>query len=132
VLETAAAGVYPVERIASLSPARRRRFFLQGTGANAGLCKVKPELRALVEFRPLNLLATDYGLRTGLAAVFCRNVMIYFDKPTQHAVLRRIAPLLAGDGLLFAGHSENFNHASDVVAACGRTTYRAVTTQARP
>jgi chemotaxis protein methyltransferase CheR len=132
VIETARLGVYPLERVAALSLPRRRKFFQRGDGPNAGMCRVKPALQALVEFRPLNLLATDYGLRTGLAAVFCRNVMIYFDKPTQHAVLRRIAPLLAGDGLLFAGHSENFNHASDVVAACGRTTYRAVTAQARP
>ena len=126
VLETAAAGVYPIERIASLSPARRRRFFLQGTGANAGLCKVKPELRALVEFRPLNLLDDDYGLRGGFAAVFCRNVMIYFDKPTQRAVLARIVPLLAPGAPLYAGHSESFTHAADLVASCGRTTYRAV------
>ena len=126
VLATAAAGVYPLERIDALSPERRRRFFLRGTGANAGLCRVKPALRALVEFRPLNLLDADYGLRGGFAAVFCRNVMIYFDKPTQRAVLARIAPLLGPGGLLFAGHSESFTHAADLVAPCGRTTYRAV------
>jgi chemotaxis protein methyltransferase CheR len=126
VLASAAAGVYPLERLDALSPARRSRFFLRGSGANSGLCKVKPELRALVEFRPLNLLDADYGLRGDFAAVFCRNVMIYFDKPTQRAVLARIAPLLAPGGLLFAGHSESFTHAADLVAPCGRTTYRAV------
>lgn len=125
VLETAAAGVYPLERIASVSPERRRRFFLKGSGPNEGLCRVKPELRALVEFRPLNLLDDDYGLRGGFAAVFCRNVMIYFDKPTQRAVLARIVPLLAPDAPLFAGHSESFTHAADLVASCGRTTYHA-------
>ncbi|MFC7301809.1 CheR family methyltransferase [Cognatiluteimonas weifangensis] len=125
VLETAAAGVYPLERIASVSPERRRRFFLKGSGPNEGLCRVKPELRALVEFRPLNLLDDDYGLRGGFAAVFCRNVMIYFDKPTQRAVLARIVPLLAPGAPLFAGHSESFTHAADLVASCGRTTYHA-------
>lgn len=125
VLETAARGVYPLERIAALSPERRQRFFQRGSGPNEGLCRVKPELRALVSFRPLNLLGGDYGLRGGFAAVFCRNVMIYFDKPTQHEVLRRIVPLLAPGGLLFAGHSESFSHALDLVAPCGRTTYRA-------
>lgn len=132
VIETARHGVYPIERVAALSLPRRRTFFQRGDGPNAGMCRVKPALQALVEFRPLNLLEADHGLRAGFSAVFCRNVMIYFDKPTQHAVLRRITPLLASGGLLFAGHSENFNHASDVVTACGRTTYRAATTQARP
>ncbi len=126
VLETAARGVYPLERIASLDLSRKRRFFQRGSGRNAGLCRVRPELRALVEFRPMNLLAQEYGIRpASLLAVFCRNVMIYFDKPTQYAVLQRIAPLLAEGGRMYAGHSESFNHASDVVAACGRTVYRA-------
>ena len=126
VLQAAARGVYPVERIDALEPARKRRFFQRGAGANAGLCRVRPELRALVEFRPLNLLDTDYGLKgASYAAVFCRNVMIYFDKPTQHGVLRRIAPLLSPGGRLYAGHSESFNHAVDVMLPCGRTVYRA-------
>lgn len=126
VLQTAARGVYPLERIASLAPQRQRDYFQRGTGPNAGLCRVRPELQVLIEFRPLNLLGDAYGLPGGaFLAVFCRNVMIYFDKPTQHEVLRRIAPLLAADGVLYAGHSESFGHAADVVAPCGRTTYRA-------
>jgi chemotaxis protein methyltransferase CheR len=126
VLHTAVRGVYPLDRIDALEPARKRRFFQRGTGANDGLCRVRPELRALVEFRPLNLLDADYGLQRGsFEAVFCRNVMIYFDKPTQYRVLQRLAPLLCEDGRLYAGHSESFNHAADVVAPCGRTVYRA-------
>lgn len=125
VLQTAARGVYPLDRIKELSPQRQRDYFLRGTGPNAGLCRLKPELQALVEFRALNLLGGDYGLPGGYAAVFCRNVMIYFDKPTQHEVLRRIAPLLAPGGQLYVGHSESLAHASDVVTPCGRTTYRA-------
>jgi chemotaxis protein methyltransferase CheR len=129
VLETARLGVYPLERVEALSLPRRKRFFDRGVGPYDGMCRVKPAVQALVEFRPLNLLAGDYGLRAGFCAVFCRNVMIYFDKPTQHAVLRRIMPLLADRGLLFAGHSENFSHAGDVVTVCGRTTYHAATAQ---
>ena len=125
VLQVAERGVYPLDRLDALSDERRRRFFQRGSGPNAGLCRVKPELQALVAFRPLNLLADDYGLRGGLSAAFCRNVMIYFDKPTQHAVLRRIVATLAPGGLLFAGHSESFSHAQDVVESCGRTVYRA-------
>jgi len=125
VLRTAAAGVYPLERIAALSDQRRQAYFQRGSGPNAEMCRVRPALQSLVTFRPLNLLDRDYGLRGGFHAVFCRNVMIYFDKPTQYAVLGRIAPLLAPDGLLFAGHSESFGHAQDLVVPCGRTTYRA-------
>ena len=126
VLQSAARGVYPLERIDSIDTARKRRFFQRGGGANAGLCRVRPELRALVEFRPLNLLDADYGLKRGaFIAVFCRNVMIYFDKPTQYGVLQRIAPLLSAEGRMYAGHSESFNHATDLVTPCGRTVYRA-------
>ena len=127
VLQSAMRGVYPLERIESIDIERKRRFFQRGSGANAGQCRVRPELRALVEFRPLNLLDADYGLKPGsLLAVFCRNVMIYFDKPTQYAVLQRIAPLLSPEGRMYAGHSESFNHAADLVAPCGRTVYRAL------
>jgi chemotaxis protein methyltransferase CheR len=126
VLQVAARGVYPIERIDALEPALKRRYLQRGAGANAGLCRVRPELQALVEFRPLNLLDADYGLQPGrYVAVFCRNVMIYFDKPTQYGVLQRLAPLLSEDGRLYAGHSESFNHAADLVSPCGRTVYRA-------
>jgi len=125
VLQTAARGVYPIERIDGMDMARKRRFFQRGSGPNAGQCRVRPELQALIEFRPLNLLDADYGLRNRYTAVFCRNVMIYFDKPTQYRVLERIVPLLEPEGRLYAGHSESFHHAADVVSPCGRTVYRA-------
>lgn len=124
-LTTATAGTYGIDRIADLSPERKRRFFLRGTGPNEGLVRVKPHLRKLVEFRQLNLLAPDYGLRQRFVAVFCRNVMIYFDKPTQYDVLRKVVPLLAPGGRFYAGHSESFAHALDLVQPCGRTIYRA-------
>src|SRR5690606_15091052 len=76
VLQTAARGVYPLDRIAALPLERKRGFFQRGSGANAELCRVKPALQALVEFRPLNLLADHYHLPGGYDAVFCRNVMI--------------------------------------------------------
>ena len=74
----------------------------------------------------MNLLQPSYDAGHGLLALFCRNVMIYFDKPTQYQVLQKIAPLLGVDGRLYTGHSESFNHAADLVAPCGRTVYRAV------
>jgi len=124
VLATAERGVYPLERIERMSEARRQRFFRRGNGAMEGYCRITEPLRRLVSFRPLNLLADHWPMRGPFQAIFCRNVMIYFDKPTQHRLLGRLAPLLTPDGLLFAGHSESFFHAADVVSPCGRTVYR--------
>lgn len=126
VLEIAERGVYGLDRIAALSDARRQAYFQRGSGPHAGQCRVKPALRELIEFRPLNLLDTRLAVPTGLAAIFCRNVMIYFDKPTQYQVLQRMLPLLSRDGLLYAGHSESFSQATDLFTACGRTIYRPV------
>jgi len=123
-LSVAARGEYSIDRITDLSTERKRRFFLRGTGPNEGRVKVKPFLQRLVEFRQLNLLAPDYGLQQRFLAIFCRNVMIYFDKPTQYDVLRKIVPLLAPGGRFYAGHSESFSHALDLVQPCGRTIYR--------
>jgi chemotaxis protein methyltransferase CheR len=123
VLATGEHGVYPVERINGLSAERKRKFFQRGSGPHEGMCRVAPALRHLVTFEQLNLLAPSYGLKGPYDAIFCRNVMIYFDKPTQRQVLERMTPLLAADGLLFAGHSESFLHASDLVKPCGRTVY---------
>jgi chemotaxis protein methyltransferase CheR len=124
VLATGERGVYPLERIETVSEARRKRYFQRGSGPHAGMCRVNPALRKLVRFEPLNLLSPRYGLRGPFIAIFCRNVMIYFDKQTQRAVLERLTPLLAPHGLLFAGHSESFLHAADLLQPCGRTVYR--------
>jgi len=134
VLESAARGIYSMERVEPVSPERLKRYFLSGTGANAGYARVRPEVAKLVEFRKLNLSDArwDFGEARGDArqglfdAVFCRNVMIYFDKPTQREVLQRIARVLAPDGLLFAGHSESFLHAGELFRSVGKTVYRPV------
>jgi len=126
VLETASRGIYPIERIASLDVAMKRKYFQRGTGANEGKCRVVPQLRQLIEFRPLNLLATRYDVGGPYVSVFCRNVMIYFDKPTQRSILSRLVTHLDDDGLLYTGHSENYLHAADLIQPCGRTLYRRV------
>jgi chemotaxis protein methyltransferase CheR len=123
VLATAQAGVYPSERVEKIEPGRLKRFFLRGVGANAGKYRVRDELRALISFRQINLLEQGWPVRGPLDVVFCRNVMIYFDKPTQLAILSRFAPLLCPDGLLFAGHSESFHHAAHLFRLRGKTVY---------
>lgn len=123
VLETAANGVYPIERIDKMSQDRVKHFFQRGRGERAGLVRVRPELRQLVTFKPLNLLAGNWPVSGPFDAIFCRNVMIYFDKPTQSRILARFVPLMKPDGLLFAGHSENFMYATDTFRLRGKTVY---------
>ncbi|MCC8393227.1 chemotaxis protein CheR [Paraburkholderia sp. MMS20-SJTR3] len=123
VLAKAEAGVYQFDQVKHLSPERLKRFFLKGTGAHAGMVKVRPEVRALVRFGQLNLTDRDYQLRTQFDAIFCRNVMIYFDKPTQGQVLTRFEPLMKAGGLLFAGHSENFTYVTQAFRLRGQTVY---------
>jgi len=123
VLATAAKGVYANDRVDKLSPERLSRFFLRGVGAQDGTFTVKPELRRMITFQRLNLLEPNWSLRGPLDALFCRNVMIYFDKPTQYKILSRFAPLMSDNGLLFAGHSESFLHAADLFRSLGKTVY---------
>jgi len=130
VLAKADAGVYSFDQVKHLSPERLKRFFFKGTGSHSGLVKVRPELRAMIKFEQLNLTDADYGLRTTFDAIFCRNVMIYFDKPTQAQVLTRFEPLMKPDGLLFAGHSENFTYVTQAFRLRGQTVYELARTGA--
>jgi chemotaxis protein methyltransferase CheR len=123
VLATAEAGVYAADRVEKLDPGRLRQFFLRGKGVNADRVRVRDELRSLITFRQVNLLASGWPIRGPLDVIFCRNVMIYFDKKTQLGVLERFAPLLHADGLLFAGHSESFHNATHLFKLRGKTVY---------
>ncbi|RJG05920.1 chemotaxis protein CheR [Noviherbaspirillum cavernae] len=123
VLATGANGVYPLERVNKLSQERAKRFFLRGKGAQEGLVRVRPELRQMVTFKQLNLLADSWPIKGQFDVIFCRNVMIYFDKPTQGKILSRFVPLMKPDALLFAGHSENFLYVSDALKLRGKTVY---------
>jgi len=123
VLATAERGVYADERVERLSADQKKRFFQRGAGANAGTVRVREELRRMISFRRLNLLDDVYPIRGPFDAIFCRNVMIYFDKPTQYAILKKFAPLVRAEGLLFAGHSESFYHAADLFKPRGKTVY---------
>ncbi|MGO4580909.1 CheR family methyltransferase [Cupriavidus sp. 2TAF22] len=131
VLAKARAGVYTAEQVSKLSPERLKRFFLKGTGQRAGAVKVKPDLAGTIDFQPLNLLAPDWGIREKFDVIFCRNVMIYFDKPTQGRILERFVPLLKPHGLLFAGHSENFSYVTRAFQLRGQTVYELAPPSAR-
>lgn len=126
VLAKAEAGVYPAERIERIPPEQVKRYFLRGTGAQSGMVRVRDELKQMVTFRRVNLLDHDWNLRGPLDAIFCRNVMIYFDKPTQIKILERFLPLLRPEGLLFVGHSESFFQVAHLFKLRGKTVYEVV------
>lgn len=130
VLNTASNGVYAIDKIAKMSPERVKKFFLKGKGEQDGLVRIRPELRQMITFKQLNLLADNLPISGSFDAIFCRNVMIYFDKPTQGRILAKFRPLLKPDGLLFAGHSENFLYVSDAFTLRGKTVYE-LTSSAR-
>ena len=126
VLATAQRGVYSADA-RGLSPERLRRHFLRGTGRNAGQIRVRPELARLIEFRPFNLMSPSWAaLGEAFDIVFCRNVMIYFDNPTQRKVLERIHAAMKPGGQLYVGHSENFTDSRDLFRLRGKTVYERV------
>jgi len=125
VLERARRGVYPAERTASISPERLARFFTERQEAG-GLCRqIAPEVAALVTFKQLNLIH-DLPMRGPLDAIFCRNVVIYFDKETQRELFARVARLQRSGDLLFLGHSESLFKVCDSYALIGKTIHRRV------
>jgi chemotaxis protein methyltransferase CheR len=115
-----------MERTSGLPPERLRRHFLRGTGANDGLVSVRPELRAMVRFGQLNLQSPVWPAQERFDVIFCRNVVIYFDREFQKKLLQRLSDLLVPGGLLMVGHSESFPAAHPGFRSCGRTAYQRV------
>ncbi|KZT14891.1 chemotaxis protein CheR [Acidovorax sp. GW101-3H11] len=123
VLATAAQGVYRLDGLKGVSPERLQKFFLRGKGGNAGMVRAKPELRRVIDFMSVNLIRDDWPFKEPFDVVFCRNVMIYFDAPTQRKVLERIHRVLKPGGMLFVGHAENFSESRDLFTLRGKTVY---------
>lgn len=124
VLAKAQQGIYAMDRLEKMPKEKLKNFFLKGSGQHAGSARVRQELRNMITFRQLNLLDDAWPIRGPFDVIFCRNVMIYFDKPTQYQILKKFSPLLAKDGLLFAGHSESFHHAADLFTLREKTVYQ--------
>lgn len=126
VLHTASQGIYKSDSLKGLDQARLQRFFMRGKAGNAGMAKVKQELRSKIDFLIVNLIRNDWPFRDPFDVVFCRNVMIYFDATTQRQVLERIHKVMKPGGLLFVGHAENFSDSRDLFALKGKTVYERV------
>ena len=107
VLAKAAMGVFKAEVVKPVPKDLRRKYFMRSRDPESELLRVVPELRALIEFRRLNFMDADFGLADAPEIIFCRNVIIYFDRPTQIRLLEKLTRQLAPGGYFFAGHSES-------------------------
>ena len=123
VLAAGSAGVYTAERFEKMSAARTRNFFTPVPGGIEGRLRAREELRNLITFKQLNLMH-EWPVRGPFDAIFCRNVIIYFDKDTQRALFARMAALQRPGDILFLGHSESLYRVSDQYELVGRTIYR--------
>lgn len=120
----AKAGHYPREAVAEL-PAARREGFFGPVADQPGMVGANADLRHLIAFKPLNLLEA-WPVKGPFDAIFCRNVMIYFDKPTKHQLVERLAALIRPGGHLFVGHSETLLEHQKTLKLVGRTIYRRI------
>jgi len=124
VLATARAGLYPSDRVVGIDRGLLRASFLKGEGSNAGWFKARPELQRMIDFRRINLVEGSWPSTDVFDVIFCRNVVIYFNRETQERLFKRFAERLAPGGYLILGHSENLNWLSDVFESVGKTVYR--------
>ncbi len=123
VLDTARRGVYPVSRFEDVPEAWRRAYLLRGRGHSEGFYKVKPELAQQVEFGRLNLIE-PFPQRQPFHVIFCRNVMMYFDKSTQQQIVQHLTGCLERGGYLFVGHSESLTGIEHALQYVRPATYR--------
>jgi len=122
VLAHAQAGVYSLERINNVDKTCLKRWFLRGKGEQSDSIKVRSELQNMITFRQLNLME-PWPLKNQFDIIFCRNVVIYFDKPTQRVLFKRYHDVLKDTGHMFIGHSETMFKVSEDFQLIGNTTY---------
>ncbi len=124
------AGKYHEDRVTGISDQRLRRFFQKGTEENAGYLRANSSLRELITFKSLNLMHA-WPMRGPFDLIFCRNVIIYFDRTTRNNLARRYHQLLSNEGVLIIGHSESLADLGDVFVSRGRTVYERIHSMSR-
>lgn len=125
VLATGQKGVYPLNRVEGVAEHYKRKWMLKGKGDSADKIKIRTNLQSMIQFKRLNLIE-PWPVRGPFDFIFCRNVVIYFDKDTQRDLFYRYAEVLRPDGRLFIGHSENIFNVSDRFKLLGHTIYRRI------
>lgn len=125
VLAAAERGIYDFDRVRNLPEALLKKHFLHGKGASDGLVQVRDSLKDLIRFRRINFVDAKWPVHAQFDAIFCRNVIIYFDRDTQLRLFERLVKYLAPDGYLIVGHSENLYWLNDLLVPVRNTIYRA-------
>jgi chemotaxis protein methyltransferase CheR len=131
VLEKAELGVYTSECVAPIPLALKRKYLLRSRDSKSARVRVVPDLRKLIEFRRLNFMDADYALAERADVIFCRNVLIYFDRATQESILRKLVHNLTPGGYLFVGHSETLHDMALPVVPVAPALYRKAYARAR-
>ena len=124
VLQKAAMGIYEEERIEPVASELIKKYFLRSKDRQKKLVRVIPELRNSVAFQRLNFMDNDFGVNELFDVIFCRNVIIYFDKPTQDKLIEKLITYLKPGGYLFMGHSESIFNTSLPLTQLAASTYR--------
>jgi chemotaxis protein methyltransferase CheR len=124
VLDAAVTGIYDAERVADIPWELKKKYFLKGKNSNSNRVKVMPELRRFISFQRLNFMDEDFGIREKHEIIFCRNVIIYFDKVTQERLIRKLLDLLIPGGYLFLGHSETIFKTDVPIEQVAPSSYR--------
>jgi chemotaxis protein methyltransferase CheR len=126
VLEKAEMGVYMKDVVSPVPATLKRKYFMASRDPSSERVRVVPELRRLIEFRRLNFMDADYGISEKVDAIFCRNVIIYFDRQTQEKVLQRLSRHLVPLGYLFVGHAETLHEMDLPLTPVAPALYRRV------
>ncbi|MDO9168774.1 MAG: protein-glutamate O-methyltransferase [Methylobacter sp.] len=123
VLQTASDGVYTEDRVSDLSEEMLKRWFMRGKSSQSGQVKVRHQLQQIIQFKKLNLMQ-DWPMKCHFDFIFCRNVLIYFDRETKASLAKRYAQMLSSRSWLFIGHSESLNQLSNEFELVACTSYR--------
>ena len=124
VLSKAEQAIYCEDTVKTVPMELKRKYMMRGKGSKVGFCRIVPELRNCITFKRLNLIDKDFGIRTMMDIIFCRNVVIYFDKQTQTELFRKFYNQLAPGGYLFIGNSETLHRLNDQFKSVAPTIYR--------
>ncbi|MEY3785994.1 MAG: hypothetical protein RLZ75_199 [Pseudomonadota bacterium] len=123
VLQVASEGIYTEDRVSDLSENRLKQWFMRGKSSQLGQVKVRPQLQHIIQFKQLNLMQ-DWPMKCHFDFIFCRNVLIYFDRETKTLLTQRYAQMLSERSWLFIGHSESLNQLSTEFELVACTSYR--------
>jgi chemotaxis protein methyltransferase CheR len=126
VLDTAKMGIYREDKVQPVKEELKKKYIMRGKGGQEGFSRVVPELRGRLRFRRLNFMESDFGFREPIDIVFCRNVIIYFDKQTQEQILGRIIYHLRRGGYLFIGHAETLSYLNMPIVQVAPSVYKKV------